>query len=93
MISSEATVSDLLSPADSNDILDENLDKPKRSTVSAAKTSGWYTFSIHWNRQHLAHFDHSSLSKNQIVASLRLGVRKRASLAVKMRRSVDTHGK
>lgn len=42
VISSEATLTDLLSSADSNDILDKNVEKPKRYTISAAKSAGMY---------------------------------------------------
>lgn len=39
-IFSETTSNDLSLPTDTNDILDENSDQPKRYTLSAAKSAG-----------------------------------------------------
>lgn len=40
IISSGTIINDLSSSMDFNDISDENLDKPKRYTISAAKNAG-----------------------------------------------------
>lgn len=96
MISSEATLTDLLSPADSNDISDENLDKPKRYTLSAARNAGKCSTVIvyplktfHSRSNSFQYFD----SFLQIVGYLRLEDQKHELLVVKMLHSVDGPGK